>query len=410
MRLINTKTFKLETVKDYKSTEYAILSHTWGDQELTFADKRLQEDTHSVKSIPMKGYYKVMATNDRAQKRNYPYIWVDTCCINKADAVENATDINSMYEYYANAAVCFILLEDVGGSGDALLNSLRNCRWATRGWTLQELVACRKRVFFDRNWNPIEATPEFMRVLSDITGISEKILNDSNLVKECPIAQRMKWASTRKVTFPEDMTYCLLGLFDISMPVIYGEGFDKAFKRLQREIIQQTSDQSIFAWRADRESSGLLATSPKDFSRSSHIEILETDVLSSFQMTNLGLQIKCNMSDADGNFCATIHCFEASGNSQEVLKIYLRVVAKTDLKVDGKPCKAYRRIKCDVWGSQEFSSTSVSGDDSESIIVMEDEHYKLIKRVPNSSLRLGGVDSEDYLPLVSIKHGVVSDE
>jgi hypothetical protein len=74
----------------------------------------------------------------------------------------------------------------------------------------------------------------------------------------------MSWVSRRQTTKKEDTAYCLLGLFDVNMPLLYGEG-DKAFMRLQHELLKNSDDESIFAWTANVESSGLLATSPAWF-------------------------------------------------------------------------------------------------------------------------------------------------
>jgi len=57
----------------------------------------------------------------------------------------------------------------------------------------------------------------------------------------------MYWASKRETTRKEDEAYCLLGLFGVNMPLLYGEG-SKAFFRLQQEIIKTADDQSILAW------------------------------------------------------------------------------------------------------------------------------------------------------------------
>jgi hypothetical protein len=106
----------------------------------------------------------------------------------------------------------------------------------------------------------------FAEQISEITAIPKNVLLGSSLL-HCNVAQRMSWASTRKTTREEDMAYCLMGPFDVQMPPIYGEGSEKAFLRLQEEILKRSSDQTLFLWTPSHEpyNQGLLATSPRAF-------------------------------------------------------------------------------------------------------------------------------------------------
>ena len=190
--------------------------------------------------------------------------------------------------------MCYAHLSDVRCTGDAGkdMKAFRDSVWFTRGWTLQELLAPKNVVFFDHTWKEIGAKFNLIGDLLLATGISPYALLTPGW-KDCCIAQRMSWASKRKTTRLEDMAYCLMGLFDVNMPLLYGEG-DKAFVRLQMEIIKKSDDESIFAWHlpeklcgaSKHKTSGMLALSPEPFADVGDLNIQPDDVtlnLSSFR-------------------------------------------------------------------------------------------------------------------------------
>ncbi|KAK3494192.1 heterokaryon incompatibility protein-domain-containing protein [Neurospora hispaniola] len=156
-------------------------------------------------------------------------------------------------------------------SHDEKVARFKSCRWFTRGWTLQELIAPSRMGFYNSKWEFVGEKSSLKHVLAEITQINESVLENSALLPTIPVAQRMSWASSRVTTRPEDMAYCLLGIFDVQIPLLYGEG-EKAFIRLQEEIVKETNDFSLFAWKTDRKSGtqhqkhwGILAPSPKEF-------------------------------------------------------------------------------------------------------------------------------------------------
>ena len=164
-------------------------------------------------------------------------------------------------------------------SHDEKVARFKKCRWFTRGWTLQELIAPSRMGFYNSKWEFVGEKSTLKHVLAEITQISESVLEDSALLPSIPVAQRMSWASSRVTTRPEDMAYCLLGIFDVQIPFLYGEG-EKAFIRLQEEIVKETNDFSLFAWEAGERSGtqhqkhwGILAPSPKEFARCKDIEV-----------------------------------------------------------------------------------------------------------------------------------------
>ncbi|KAL2270744.1 hypothetical protein VTJ83DRAFT_115 [Remersonia thermophila] len=200
------------------------------------------------------GYAKIAYACGQAQKDGLDYLWADTVCIDRHSSAELSEAVNAMYAWYERAAVCYAYLEDVHfddyTEGYLTWNDLfAASRWFTRGWTLQELLAPRKVVFYAQGWRLLGTKSSLVKNVSKITGIDELTLLDPALVRTASVAQRMSWAAHRSTTRPEDVAYSLMGLFDVNMPVLYGEG-ENAFLRLQEEIIKRSDDHSLFAWGA----------------------------------------------------------------------------------------------------------------------------------------------------------------
>ena len=265
MRLLHPATFRFEEFFDSNVPRYAILSHRWGDGEVTFQDFDIgKEQTRS-------GFIKIKSCCSLAQSRGFEWIWIDTCCINKKSSAELSEAINSMFRWYAEAGECYAYLSDVRGNED--LDSpagFKQSRWFTRGWTLQELLAPSSVIFYDVQWTRIGCKKELFGEISEVTGIGVQYLHD---MREASVATKMSWISKRQTSRSEDMAYCLLGLFDVNMPLLYGEG-RKAFLRLELEIIKKSNDDSIFAWTSPNPEtihSGLLALWPDSFAKSADV-------------------------------------------------------------------------------------------------------------------------------------------
>jgi hypothetical protein len=225
------------------------------------------------------------------------YKWIDSCCIDKSSSAELSEAINSMYKWYANAQVCYAYLSDVDVDQN-LESALRLSQWFTRGWTLQELLAPRVVEFYDRNWIEIGTKQSLSWLLAEITGIGRGSLSGDK-VHTC-IAKKMSWAARRETSRAEDSAYCLMGLFDVNMPLLYGEGAQKAFIRLQTEIMARTTDESIFAWSfpetSFRSYRPLLAEHPSWFKNSGHHHLPVREMLikrsSMHQMTSRGVRME----------------------------------------------------------------------------------------------------------------------
>lgn len=183
------------------------------------------------------------------REHHFAQVWVDTSCLDKTSSLELSEAINSMYAWYRDAAVCYVYLPDVPSSSDhrGPGSAFRHSRWFTRGWTLQELIAPRVLMFLSQDWQEIGTKEDLADVIADITGIDKDVLMRKKPLEEVSVAARMSWAAERHTTKIEDQAYCLLGIFDIVMTPIYGEGMN-AFRRLQQEILERIPDDSIFAW------------------------------------------------------------------------------------------------------------------------------------------------------------------
>ncbi len=295
MRLINATTLQLEDHLD-NVPPYAILSHTWGDEEVS-----LQDISHST-SVPTAkaGYSKIVESSRVARQLGHKHIWIDTCCIDKTSSAELTESINSMFRWYREAQVCLAYLSDFEPSAAVTQDSLGSCRWFTRGWTLQELLAPRALYFYDRTWTYRGTKEDFTAELSAITGIERGALQGTRQLSDYSIATRMSWAAHRKTTRLEDAAYSLLGIFDTNLPLIYGEG-SKSFRRLQEEIVKRSNDMTIFAWEGSVDPAGppvgnyndLFAPSPAAFLGSKGIQYFErAEFDPEFAITNKGLQME----------------------------------------------------------------------------------------------------------------------
>ena len=297
MRLLHTTTIELSSFDDDDSIPpYAILSHTWGNAEISFHDLLNYAESKQRK---LEGYQKIRSCCAIAAAAGHEYVWIDTCCIDKTSSAELTEAINSMYRWYQEAHVCYAYLADFrigdhGLTGTMKEEAFRKSRWFTRGWTLQELLAPDDVVFYDKNWREFGSKSSLIAQISLATGIQRHHIYDVN---EASAAQKMSWASKRQTRRVEDMAYSLMGIFDVNMPLLYGEG-KKAFIRLQHEIVKISNDESLFAWTdAGLVESGLFAQSPKAFAESGNVVQISSDhcqhiYRAPYMVTNRGLAIE----------------------------------------------------------------------------------------------------------------------
>jgi len=219
------------------------------------------QDINSPSWMEKEGAKKIKLASEQARKEDLEFVWVDTCCIDKASSAELSEAINSMFSWYENASICYAYLEDVfiGDSPDSIPNielKIENSKWFTRGWTLQELIAPIKVHFFDKHWVEIGNKSNLLDLLSRVTTIPTDVLTNPSSRRASSAARKMSWAAKRNTTRVEDSAYCLLGIFGVNMPLLYGEG-KKAFIRLQEEILKETDDHSLLAWESDPDPTSL---------------------------------------------------------------------------------------------------------------------------------------------------------
>lgn len=299
MRLINTRTLELlELFGDKIPEEYAILSHTWEDEEVTLQDWK---DLRVAEK--KRGFYKISMACKQAQLHNLDYLWADTACIDKTSSAELSEAINSMFSWYQDATICYVYLADVkpmpvewDTMTEPYIQHFCRSRWFNRGWTLQELLAPTALTFYSQDWSKIASRSTLAQVISETTQINREYLRDIEKIKEANIAQKMSWLSRRVTTRVEDMAYCMLGIFNVNMPLLYGEG-SKAFTRLQEEIIKTSNDHTIFCWnwtdQVPRDWCSLLAPFPEAFKHATNFVSAEPTIANklTFKMTNAGLSI-----------------------------------------------------------------------------------------------------------------------
>jgi hypothetical protein len=318
MRLLNAK---IKTFEEFvgEIPPYAILSHTWGSDELAFKD------------IERNGYSpsrKIDGCCEQAIKDELEYVWIDTCCIDKSSSAELSEAINSMWDWYAQSELCYVYLSDVppGTNIQEEDSAFSRSRWFTRGWTLQELISPRVVAFYDESWNEIGRKSysgdhrDFAILLNKVTRIPSTVLMDRRpwFLRRFSNAQKMSWAARRTTTRVEDVAYSLLGLFGINMPLLYGEGA-RAFIRLQEEILKASDDESIFSWgfgSSPGSGSSLFASSPADFEHCGDMVHYTLPGLkpSHYTLTNKGLHFGTSICDfpiEGGTALARLNCSAA---------------------------------------------------------------------------------------------------
>jgi hypothetical protein len=315
MRFLNTTTLRFEEVADSEldqaENQYAILSHRWyaDADEVTYSDMMTEVD-HTRKA----GWAKIRGFCRFARQIGCRYGWVDTCCINKSNSSELAEAINSMFMWYRESKECVVYLQDVPTL------KFEDSEWLDRGWTLQELIAPNSITFFDQNWRRIGTKRSLLSQIRQKTGIPKSVVDNTQRPSTCSVAQRMSWAAARTTKRIEDRAYSLLGLFEVHMPMIYGER-EQAFVRLQQQIAMRTKDESLFAWSMgppnvdSRSYTGIYALSPAAFAVAGNIVPLPSSP--GFAGRNGEMSLSWTLEPHNpGNYRASLHCAKKSRPDQ----------------------------------------------------------------------------------------------
>ena len=335
MRLINVESLKLEMFVGDKIPPYAILSHRWGvdGEEVSYHDIETGNfEKRGNWSMKLKGCC------NQANKDGLGYAWIDTCCIDKTNSVELGEAINSMFRWYKEASICYVYLSDVPSGENSWdpRSKFFSSRWFRRGWTLQELLAPEKLRFYDQTWTFIGTKREMSGEIETITGIPRRFLLGWEGIHEASVAQRMSWAAKRDTTRKEDIAYCLLGIFRISMPIIYGGDGDHAFSRLQEEIMRKMEDDSILAWGFNPAesvpsksvgvvSAGILATTPSGFANCGHIVPRKQDAtpVNTFDISGGRLRVHLSLhTTSAGDIYGLLNC-GPERNTEQIVGIPL---------------------------------------------------------------------------------------
>lgn len=290
MHLLSTTTFELRTSDQayFRQQGYAILSHHWVGDEIDF--KQLQAVTAELLSgktpASTPQIDKIRGACKIARGSGFEWLWIDSCCIDKSNAVE-LNDVDSTGSWEPGV---FDSTEKEGAS-----------LWFSRGWTLQELLAPSELIFYNKHWDYIGTKHEHARALAQITGIKAEYLVGVKNFRAACIATKMSWMAGRTTTRAEDIAYSMLGIFDVHMNTRYGEGAE-AFMRLQKESLTAPNllvDESLFAWRMPAPNSGakllgpsqetkweagewgLLAPCPEWFKQSGGVTLEQTPIIES---------------------------------------------------------------------------------------------------------------------------------
>lgn len=194
----------------------------------------------------------------RENTSHLQWLRIDTCCVNQESSQEVTEAVNSMFHWYTIAEVCLASLPDVETMDEEAGFKRSEC--FMRGWTLQELLASHSLLNLPNDWKLMgckggdgltrsgrlcEVGQGLESVVASITGILECVLHNYTRRMGYSVEERLAWINRRKTSKGEDMSCSMFGIFDVPMPVIYGEGAKKARKRLRGEISETLSTQSV---------------------------------------------------------------------------------------------------------------------------------------------------------------------
>ncbi|KAI5997204.1 hypothetical protein F5J12DRAFT_929009 [Pisolithus orientalis] len=233
--------------------QIAMLSHRWGSDEPLLREIEGKK-IYNLRAID--GLAKLQYFCALALEKNFQWAWSDTCCIDKDSSTELQEAIGSMFSWYRRSSLTIVYLSDVSDAG-----SLASSVWFQRGWTLQELLASPTVLFYTYDWSLYtkndstnhKTDPAVLQELQEATGIAKWHLTDFHPgVDDARL--RFHWASRRRTTRPEDIAYSLFGIFEVQLPVLYGESAENALGRLLVEIISRSGDVSVLDWVGEQSS------------------------------------------------------------------------------------------------------------------------------------------------------------
>ncbi|KAH9920840.1 heterokaryon incompatibility protein-domain-containing protein, partial [Epithele typhae] len=335
MRMLDTSTGRFSDQLHHRRVRYAILSHVWSRREHSNYAEYPAPDSSILPHLSDK----VQKACELARSHNFKYLWIDTCCIDKTSSSELSKAINSMFEWYRCAKVCYAFLVDVhDGVLDDRYSGFVESEWWNRGWTLQELIAPPHVLFLTNSWTPFGTKQTLSWLITSAFGIDEKVLRNERVLSDVCVAERMSWAANRKTTEDEDEAYCLIGIFGVNVTPIYGEG-QHAFVRLQHAILAQIPDQTLFAWGGREKVKLPLHGDPKFFHAAGEASISQHQLSQKLAMghvtyphytaTSFGMRTSFPMLSYTTDHgveisLAFLACEHISGASENLLALILR--------------------------------------------------------------------------------------
>ncbi|KPM43048.1 hypothetical protein AK830_g3522 [Neonectria ditissima] len=309
MWLVNTVTFNLHQYDPTaRNPPYATLSHSSQGQGPNFRDL-CNSDSWNLSAIShLPGIDTIFKACSKARTLGLGMLWADSVCVDRSSTADISEAVNSQFQICKNAQVCLVYLsdvnahetpEDAGEAPDALGNIpnparyIEHSEWIKGVWMLQELIGSKQLQFYDNRWNYIGSKKSLLPFFSSALRIDAAVLENSECLPDFSIGRRMSWAAQLSASRPEDVAYSLLGIFGVSMTIIYGEGH-RAFHRLQEEILRDTNDATLFAWQSTgtQKYRGLLANSPSEFHHFSiHSQSMSLRVPGCIQTSSAGILI-----------------------------------------------------------------------------------------------------------------------
>ncbi|KAG1898597.1 uncharacterized protein F5891DRAFT_1174098 [Suillus fuscotomentosus] len=243
---------QMERIKEVVTMHFrcVLLSHRWEEREALLHHIQ-DKDVRKLKGVG--GITKLQSFCKVTRDAGYSWAWMDTCCIDKSNNVELQESVNSMFVWYHHSALTIVYLSDVPPSSQP--GALASSVWNERGWTFQELVAPKVLIFYQKDWSLYrndrspnhKESPEIMKELEGATGIDpQALLSFHPGVRDA--RQKLQWASKRVTTVQEDTAYSLFGIFDVHLPVIYGERKQSALGRLLQDIVSRSGDITALDW------------------------------------------------------------------------------------------------------------------------------------------------------------------
>ncbi|KAG2749101.1 hypothetical protein P692DRAFT_20496396 [Suillus brevipes Sb2] len=249
---IQDSNLRTERIKDVVARYFrcVLLSHRWEGTEALLHDI---QDKVVYELNELGGIAKLQSFCKIVRDAGYLWAWMDTCCIDRRSNTELQESVNSMFVWYHHSALTIVYLCDVPPSSKP--GALARSVWNERGWTFQEFVAPKVVIFYQKDWSLYlgdrspnhKESSAIMKELEGAMGIDARALI-SFRPGMSDVRQRLQWASSRVTTLQEDVAYSLFGIFDVLLPVIYGEKKQNALGRLLQEIVARSGDITVLDW------------------------------------------------------------------------------------------------------------------------------------------------------------------